>query len=155
MRVVLQRVHRASVEVDGAQVGACDRGVLLLVGVGPSDSEADAQWLARKIAGLRIFPDEGGRMNLSLLDIQGQALSISQFTLYGDCRKGRRPSFIGAAKPELAEPLWEKFCDLLVAQGVPTARGRFGADMQISAQADGPVTLVLESPCSSEQRKQP
>jgi D-tyrosyl-tRNA(Tyr) deacylase len=155
VKVVLQRVHRAEVQVGGQQVGACGRGVLLLVGIGPQDLDKDAQWMARKIAGLRIFPDSDGRMNLSLLDIQGGALSISQFTLYGDCRKGRRPSFLGAAKPELAEPLWEKFCDLLMAEGVPTARGRFGADMQISANADGPVTLVLESPCSSEPSKQP
>ena len=155
MRVVLQRVHRAEVQVAGEQVGACGRGFLLLVGVGPQDNEKDAAWLAKKIAGLRIFPDPEGRMNLSILDVQGSALSISQFTLYGDCKKGRRPSFIGAAKPELAEPLWEKFCDLLNAEGVATARGRFGADMQISALADGPVTLVLESPCSSEPKKQP
>ncbi len=155
MRVVLQRVHRAEVQVDGQPVGACGRGVLLLVGIGPQDLEKDAQWMARKIAGLRIFPDSEGRMNLSLLDIQGSALSISQFTLYGDCRKGRRPSFLGAAKPDLAEALWEKFCELLLAEGVPTARGRFGADMQISANADGPVTLVLESPCSSKPSKQP
>ncbi len=155
MRVVLQRVHHAEVQVDEQVVGACGRGLLLLVGVGPGDTEKDAKWLAKKIAGLRIFPDAQDRMNLSILDVEGSALSISQFTLYGDCRKGRRPSFIGAAKPALAEPLWEKFCDLLAAEGVPTARGRFGADMQISALADGPVTLVLESPCSSEPNKQP
>lgn len=155
MKVVLQRVHRAQVCVDEEEVGACARGVLLLVGVGPDDTLKDAQWMARKIAGLRIFPDDSGRMNLSLLDVGGEALSISQFTLYGDCRKGRRPSFIGAGKPELAEPLWEQFCDLLGSEGVETARGRFGADMQISALADGPVTLILESPCSSEPRKQP
>ena len=155
MRVVLQRVRRAEVEVEGQIVGACGPGLLLLVGVGPQDQEQDAAWLAKKIAGLRIFADPQDRMNLSIQDIQGSALSISQFTLYGDCRKGRRPSFIGAAKPDLAEPLWEKFCDLLEAEGVPTARGRFGADMQITAHADGPVTLVLESPCSSEPRKQP
>lgn len=155
MRVVLQRVHRAEVQVDGVPVGACGRGLLLLVGVGPADDEAAAAWLAKKISGLRIFPDDQGRMNLSVVDIGGGALSISQFTLYGDCRKGRRPSFVGAAKPELAEPLWERFSELLAAEGVPTERGRFGADMQISALADGPVTLVLESPCSSKPSKQP
>lgn len=155
MRVVLQRVHRAEVLVDGERVGQCGRGVLLLLGVGPHDQEEDARWLAQKIAGLRIFPDAEGRMNLSLLDIQGSALSISQFTLYGDCRKGRRPSFIGAAKPELAEPLWESFCEHLTQAGVPTERGRFGADMQIQSHADGPVTLVLEKTCSSEQKPQP
>lgn len=146
MRVVLQRVRHAQVQVDGQTVGACEQGVLLLVGVGPEDGEAQAEWMARKIAGLRIFPDDDGRMNLSLQDIGGQALSVSQFTLYGDCRKGRRPSFVGAAKPELADPLWQRFNDLLRGQGIPTQTGVFGADMKVELLNDGPVTLILETP---------
>ncbi len=149
MRVVLQRVSQASVTVDGAVVGAIDAGLLLLVGVAPTDTEADARWLALKCVGLRIFADEQGKMNRSLLDVSGGILAISQFTLYGDSRKGRRPSFVGAARPSLAEPLYERFCILLEEAGVnPVARGRFGADMKVSLCNDGPVTLLLDSPPS-------
>lgn len=145
MRVVLQRVARASVSVDDHVTGAVGPGVLLLVGIGPDDSEVQARWMARKIAGLRIFVDEAGRMNRSLLDIGGGALVVSQFTLYGDCSRGRRPSFVGAAPPERAEPLYERFCALLAEEGVErVARGMFGAHMRVDLLNDGPVTLVIE-----------
>jgi len=149
MRALIQRVSQASVRVQKEEVGACRRGFLILLGVGPEDSEKDAQWLARKIAGLRVFPDESGKMNLSLLDIQGEALVISQFTLYGDCRKGRRPSFVGSAPPELAKPLYEKFSTLLANEGISVANGIFAADMQVELTNDGPVTLMIESPSST------
>ena len=146
MRALVQRVAHASVTVDDRTVGRCGRGVLVLLGVGPSDDEAAASWLARKVASLRIFPDAEGRMNLGLLDIAGEALIISQFTLYGDCRKGRRPSFVGSAPPDLARPLYERFCDHLAAQGVTVERGIFAADMKVSLVNDGPVTLVVDTP---------
>jgi len=146
MRAVIQRVSSASVKVDGQEVGAVGGGFLVLLGVGPGDTESQALWLAKKIAGLRVFPDQQDRMNLSLLDKGYGALVISQFTLYGDCRKGRRPSFVGAAPPELAEPLYERFCELLLAQGVPVSRGIFGANMKVSLVNDGPVTLILDAP---------
>jgi len=146
MRALIQRVSRASVHVNQKEVGACERGFLVLLGVGPKDSEKDAKWLAKKIAGLRVFPDEGGKMNHSLLDIQGEALVISQFTLYGDCRKGRRPSFVGSAPPELAEPLYDQFSRLLAEEGISVANGIFAADMQVELINDGPVTLMIESP---------
>ena len=145
MRVVLQRVAEASVTVDGSVTGAIERGVLLLLGVGPEDGQAQVDWLARKVARLRIFPDEQGKMNRSLLDDGLGALVVSQFTLYGDCRKGNRPSFVGAAHPSLAEPLYEAFCEALRAEGVRhVARGVFGAHMDVRLHNDGPVTLVLE-----------
>ena len=147
MKVVLQRVRRASVTVDGEIVGAIDAGLLLLLGVAPGDTAASAEWLAAKVAGLRIFADDAGKMNRSLLDVGGGALVVSQFTLYGDCRRGRRPSFVGAARPDLAEPLYERFCALLSAQGVATVeRGVFGADMAVELVNDGPVTLILDHP---------
>jgi D-tyrosyl-tRNA(Tyr) deacylase len=146
MRALIQRVSTASVVVNDEQVGRCGRGLLVFLGVGPEDSEQDARWLAKKIAGLRIFPDGEGRMNLGLTDIAGEALVISQFTLYGDCRKGRRPSFVGSAPPDLAEPLYERFAELLCAEGVPVERGIFGADMKVELLNDGPVTLWIESP---------
>jgi D-tyrosyl-tRNA(Tyr) deacylase len=146
MRVVLQRVAHASVTVDGEQVGACERGLLLLVAVAPDDTLAQAEWMARKLAGLRIFPDDAGKMNLSVQDVGGSALAISQFTLYGDCRKGRRPSFIRSAGPDVAAPLYDRFCELLQAQGVPTQKGVFAADMQVRLLNDGPVTLVIDTP---------
>jgi D-aminoacyl-tRNA deacylase len=147
VRAVLQRVSQASVTVDGRVTGAVDRGLLVLLGVGPDDGPEQVGWMARKVAGLRIHQDEAGRMNRSLLDIDGGALVVSQFTLYGDARKGRRPSFTGAAPPELAEPLYERFCEALAAEGVaPVARGVFGAHMDVALVNDGPVTLVLESP---------
>ena len=146
MRALIQRVSHASVSVEGERVGRCSRGLLVLLGVGPEDSEKEAAWMAKKIAGLRIFPDESGRMNLSLTDIEGQALVISQFTLYGDCRKGRRPSFVGSAAPDLAEPLYERFSELLRAEGTPVETGIFGADMKVELLNDGPVTLWIETP---------
>jgi len=147
MRALIQRVSRATVQVDNAQVGQCGHGLLVFLGVGPEDTEKDAQWLANKIATLRIFKDDEDRMNWSLVDIQGEALVVSQFTLYGDCRKGRRPSFVGSAPPSLAEPLYETFADLLATHGIPVERGIFGADMKVELLNDGPVTLWLESPC--------
>ena len=146
MRAVIQRVSSAAVEVDGTPVGRCGKGLLVLLAVAPTDTEEQARWLARKIAGLRIFPDELGKMNLGVLEAGGAALVVSQFTLYGDCRKGRRPSFVASAGPEHAQPLYERFCQLLAEEGVPTAQGIFAADMQVSLVNDGPVTLVLDTP---------
>ncbi len=146
MRALVQRVAHASVKVDEQLVGRCGRGLLILLGVGPEDDEKAAAWLARKVASLRIFPDDEGRMNLGLLDIGGGALVISQFTLYGDCRKGRRPSFVGSAPPELARPLYERFCEHLAEEGVEVERGIFAADMKVSLVNDGPVTLIVDSP---------
>ncbi|MBX7214171.1 MAG: D-tyrosyl-tRNA(Tyr) deacylase [Thermoflexales bacterium] len=151
MRVLLQRVSAAAVRVGGEVVGEIGPGVLLLVGVTHSDGEAQAAWLARKIAGLRIFPalDGPSGFDRSLLDIGGGALVVSQFTLYGEARKGRRPDFIQAARPEIAQPLIDRFADLLAAEGVTAvARGRFGADMAVSLINDGPVTLWLEAPAA-------
>jgi len=145
MRVVLQRVARASVTVDGSAVSRIGRGFLLLVGVGHGDGPGDADRLAAKIATLRVFPDGGGTMNLSLADVDGGALVVSQFTLYGDLRKGRRPSWAGAAGPETAAPLVEALAADLEARGVEVARGAFGADMQVELVNDGPVTLMLDS----------
>jgi D-tyrosyl-tRNA(Tyr) deacylase len=148
MRVVLQRVRRASVSVNGQVVGAIERGVLLLVGIAHGDTPAHADWLARKIAGLRVFPalDGGSHFDRSLLEVGGAALVVSQFTLYGDARKGRRPDFTSAARPEQAAPLVDYFCRALAAQGVPVAQGVFGADMQVDLVNDGPVTLILDAP---------
>ncbi len=146
MRVVLQRVKRGSVHVDGELVGSVGQGFVLLVGVGHGDGEAQAQWLARKIAGLRIFEDEAGRFNRSLLDVGGGCLVVSQFTLYADARKGRRPSFTKAAPPEIAEPLIERFAEMLRQAGVQRVEmGRFGARMQVEIHNDGPVTLWLDT----------
>ncbi len=144
MRAVVQRVDRAAVRVDGAVVGSIDRGFLLLLGVGDQDGEAEARALVDKLVGLRVFPDEAGRMNRSLHDIGGAVLVVSQFTLLADVRKGRRPSFTAAAAPEVAEPLVDHVVDLIEAQGVATATGRFGAMMDVELVNAGPVTLVLE-----------
>ena len=146
MRVILQRVSDARVAVDGRTVGDIRRGWLALVGVAPTDTAEDASWLAEKVAHLRCFPDADGKMNLSVLDIAGGVLLVSNFTLYADCQKGRRPSFFGAARPEVAEPLVVELADALRALGVPVATGQFRADMQVSLTNDGPVTLVLDSP---------
>jgi D-tyrosyl-tRNA(Tyr) deacylase len=146
MRAVVQRVSRAGVTVDGEVVGAVGRGLLVLLGVAPSDTEAGARWLADKVVGLRIFPDDEGKMNRDVTETGGGVLVVSQFTLYGDCRKGRRPSFVGAAAPELAEPLYEAFVAAVRAQGVPAATGRFGAMMQVELVNDGPVTLLVDTP---------
>lgn len=147
MRAVIQRVKRAAVEVDGETVGRCGPGLLVLLGVAPGDGDAEVRWMARKLAGLRIFPDEQGRFDRSLLDIGGEALVVSQFTLFGDCRKGRRPNFSGATRPEHARPTYLAFCEALRAEGVGhVGEGIFAAAMDVSLVNDGPVTLVLDSP---------
>jgi len=147
MRAVIQRVRSASVAVDGEITGEIDQGLLILLGVTDGDTEAQGLWLASKLANLRIFPDEEGKMNRSLMDVDGGALVVSQFTLYGDCRKGRRPSFVGAAHPSLAEPLYERFCEQIAAHGVGRVeRGIFGAMMDVHLLNDGPVTLVIDTP---------
>lgn len=144
MRVVLQRVKRGRVTVAGRPLAEIGPGAVLLVGVGPEDGEEQIRYLVEKIANLRIFEDEEGKMNRSLLDIGGAAIVVSQFTLYADTRKGRRPSFTDAALPEIASPLVERFAELLSAQGVPTQSGEFGAYMQVEIVNDGPVTIWLE-----------
>jgi len=141
----LQRVTEASVQVDAQQVGKIGPGLLVLLGIGQQDTSREVTQLVDKIVNLRIFADEQGKMNLSLLDVEGQMLVISQFTLWGDCRKGRRPSFVDAADPQLAEPLYEEFAREVRARGVTVETGRFGAMMQVSLVNDGPVTLVIES----------
>lgn len=147
MRAVVQRVHVASVTVDGRVTGAVGTGYLVLLGVRDGDAEPDAAWLARKVASLRLFPDDAGKMSRSLLDISGGALVVSQFTLYGDVRKGRRPSFSKAAAPEIAETLYERFCELLRAEGVVRVEtGVFGAMMDVQLVNHGPVTLIVDSP---------
>jgi D-aminoacyl-tRNA deacylase len=147
MRVVIQRVREASVAVDGEIVGACGRGLAILLGVAAEDDEAAAERLAGKIARLRIFENEDGRFDLSLLDVGGEALAVSQFTLIADSRrqKGTRPDFSKAARPEVAEPLYERFCDALRDLGVPVQTGVFGARMQLTLVNDGPVTIVLDA----------
>src|SRR5687768_1496735 len=144
MRVLLQRVAHASVTVDQKIVGQIDRGYVLLVGVGHGDGEIEAQWLAQKVVGLRVFEDADGKFNLSIQDVGGSALVVSQFTLYADARKGRRPSFIDAALPDVAAPLVERFADMLRAEGVPVETGVFGAHMLVEIHNDGPVTIWLE-----------
>lgn len=144
MRALLQRVTRASVTVDGQVVASIGRGLVILLGIGQGDTIAQAEFLAEKCAHLRIFEDEQGKFNRSLLDVGGEALVVSQFTLYGDARKGRRPSFSEAARPEVAAPLVEEFCRLLRAQGVPTQTGVFAAHMLVEIHNDGPVTIWLE-----------
>jgi len=146
MRVVLQRVTQAQVEVAGEVVGKIGPGIVVLLGIAPADTPRQADWLAEKIATLRLFSDDTGKMNLSLIDTQGALLVISQFTLYGDCQKGRRPSFTDAASPAVAEPLYEHFLHACRMLGIKTEAGIFGASMQVSLTNDGPVTLILESP---------
>jgi D-tyrosyl-tRNA(Tyr) deacylase len=145
MRAVLQRVARARVVVGEEVTGAIGPGLLVLLGVAPDDTEEGARWLADKVVGLRVFNDADGKMNLSVADVGGAVLVVSQFTLYGDCRKGRRPSFVEAAPPELAVPLYEAFVAAVRAQGIPTETGRFGAMMQVELVNDGPVTLIVDS----------
>jgi D-aminoacyl-tRNA deacylase len=146
MRAVVQRVSRASVRVDGETVGQIGPGLLVLLGVAPEDGQDQIAWLSAKLVGLRIFADEEGKMNRSVQDIGGGMLIVSQFTLYGDVKKGKRPSFVDAAPPGVAEPLYVRFCDAVAAQGVPVQRGIFGADMAVELLNDGPVTLVLDTP---------
>jgi D-tyrosyl-tRNA(Tyr) deacylase len=145
MRLVIQRVSQASVSVDGETVGEIGQGLLVLIGARSTDNEATVQRLATKTAELRIFPDDDGRFNRSLVDIDGEALVLSQFTLYGDTRKGRRPSFNDAAPPEIAEPVVSAYVWALAAHGVRVAQGRFGAHMQVSLVNDGPVTITIDS----------
>lgn len=145
MRAVVQRVSKASVRVDGEIVSAIDRGFLILLGVTHDDGEAEAVYLARKISGLRIFEDDEGKLNLGLTEVAGAALVVSQFTLYGDVRKGRRPSFTDAARPEVAVHLYQRFCALLTAEGIPVQQGVFQAHMAVELVNDGPVTLWLDT----------
>lgn len=145
MRAVVQRVSQARVTVDGETTGEIGVGLLVLLGVTHGDIPAKGQWLAEKIAGLRIFPDEQGKMNRDLADANGAMLIVSQFTLYGDCQKGRRPSFIDAAPPEIAIPLYEDFINQVKALGIPVATGRFAAMMNVELVNDGPVTLIIDS----------
>ncbi|RII26396.1 MAG: D-tyrosyl-tRNA(Tyr) deacylase [Geobacter sp.] len=145
MKVVIQRVTEARVEVDGATVGSIGRGMLVLIGVEKGDGERDAVWLAEKIVGLRIFEDADGKMNLALQDIGGQLLAVSQFTLAGNCSKGRRPSFDTAAPPDEANHLYELFVANVKGLGVPVATGIFQAEMQVHLVNDGPVTFIIES----------
>jgi D-tyrosyl-tRNA(Tyr) deacylase len=144
MRVVLQRVSRASVTVGGRVTGAIGRGFLLLAGFHTTDTPEQCDWMATKVAGLRLFPDDEGKMNRDLTEVDGGVLVVSQFTLYGDTERGRRPSFIEAARPELAVPLYERFLAQLRAAGLRVEAGEFGADMQVELLNDGPVTLILE-----------
>ncbi len=144
MRVVLQRVSNASVRIDGRVVGSVGAGFCLLVGFTHTDSQAQVDWMADKVAGLRLFPDAEGKMNVGLAEVGGAVLVVSQFTLYGDSEKGRRPSFIDAARPEVAIPLYEAFIAALRSRGLEVETGRFGAMMEVELINDGPVTLILE-----------
>lgn len=144
MRTVIQRVSQASVTIDGRVVGEIGRGFLVLVGFCHTDGVAEVRWMAEKVAGLRLFNDAEGRMNLDLAAVGGAVLVVSQFTLYGDAAKGRRPSFIDAARPETAIPLYQALLEELAGRGLPVAQGEFGADMQVALVNDGPVTLLVE-----------
>lgn len=144
MRTLLQRVSRGKVSVDGQVIAEIGHGLVILLGIGEGDGEEQVRYLAKKIAEMRIFEDEQGKTNLSLLDVEGEALVVSQFTLYADTRKGRRPSFIHAAPPEIAAPLVDQFVEILAGQGVPTQSGKFGAHMLVEIDNDGPVTIWLE-----------
>jgi D-aminoacyl-tRNA deacylase len=144
MRIVLQRVTRARVTIDGRVAGAIERGYCVLAGFAHADTAAEADWMAEKVAGLRLFTDDAGKMNLALDEVGGAVLVVSQFTLYGDASKGRRPSFVDAARPEIAIPLYERFVAQLRGRGLRVETGEFGADMQVEIHNDGPVTLMLE-----------
>jgi len=144
VRVVVQRVSRAAVRVDGRTVGAIGRGCVVLAGFAPADSEAQLRWMAEKLIGLRLFGDTEGKMNLALDEVGGAILVVSQFTLYGDCSKGRRPSFVKAGDPVVSEKLIERFVGLLRAEGLEVATGRFGAMMKVELVNEGPVTLIID-----------
>jgi D-tyrosyl-tRNA(Tyr) deacylase len=146
MRAVIQRVSAGQVTIAGEVVGAIGRGYVVLLGIAPTDTAKDVEWLAEKILALRLFPDEAGKMNLSLIDILGELLVVSQFTLYGECQKGRRPSFTKAAPPQVAEPLYQDFLTACRMLGIKTEAGRFAADMQVTLTNDGPVTIILDTP---------
>jgi len=145
MRALIQRVSQASVTVEGEVTGEIKRGFLVLLGITHEDGESEASYLARKIAGLRVFEDSDGKMNLDLKAVEGRILAVSQFTLYGNTRKGRRPSFVDAARPDQAQPLYERFCELLTDEGIEVQRGVFQAEMQVALVNDGPVTLWLDT----------
>ena len=145
MRAVVQRVLQGRVEVNGQQIGHIDKGLLVYLSVGKTDTVRDAQFMAEKLVNLRIFADEAGKMNRGLLDVGGSILLVSNFTLHGDCRKGRRPSFDAAAEPELAQQLYEKLIELIAEQGVAVEKGAFGEHMRVSSINDGPVTFLLDS----------
>lgn len=145
MRAVIQRVSEASVKVDNNVVGEIGKGLLVLLGIGEGDTPKDLDYLVDKALGLRIFQDENDKMNLSLLDIQGELLVVSQFTLYGDVRKGKRPSFTDSAHPDIAEKMYLEFIDKAIDKGIKTEKGIFGADMKVSLINDGPVTILLDS----------
>ena len=145
MRCVIQRVSEASVRVDDEVLGQIGRGYMALIGVEVEDTDSDLDYIAKKVSGLRIFEDENGKMNKCLADVQGEILAISQFTLFGDARGGRRPSFITAARPELAVPMYEKIVERWRSEGIKVETGRFGADMKVSLVNDGPVTILLDS----------
>lgn len=145
MRAVVQRAKHASVVIDSETVGRIDQGLVVFLGIQPNDGEEQINWMADKIVNLRLFPDDQGKMNLSLFDIEKEMLIVSQFTLYGDCRKGRRPGFSSAAPPELAEPLYRRFIEVVEKLGIRCATGRFGAMMDVELVNDGPVTLLLDS----------
>ncbi len=145
MRAIVQRVAEAWVEVEGKRVAQIGQGILVLLGVGREDTENDARYLAQKVAHLRLFEDAEGKLNRSVLEVGGSALVVSNFTLYGDCRKGRRPSFANSAPPEIAEHLYYRFCEFLASEGVPVHMGVFQAHMHVGLINDGPVTLLLDS----------
>ena len=145
MKAIVQRVSRASVSVDGMQISSIAGGILFFLGVQHDDDEKDLEYLVKKTVGLRIFKDDKQHMNLSIQDVSGEALVVSQFTLCADTRKGRRPSFIHAAPPEMAENMYQKFCEKLGAEGIPVQTGKFGAMMDVSLINDGPVTIILDS----------
>ncbi len=145
MRAILTRVKSASVTIEGDRVGEIGKGFLILLGVGPEDTEKECRALAEKALGLRIFEDENGKMNLGLDEVGGQVMVVSQFTLYGNCRKGRRPSFVGAANPELGNAMYERFLELCKELGHEPQHGQFGADMKVESINDGPCTLILDT----------